>query len=97
MYLNISNTNAGDFFRWLDLEVADYGEIPARELAAILRRRLWPERRERDDHGREGSIDIHHNGLTFIEGSREPGRLARYAERLLALAEYAGDGTIYWY
>lgn len=97
MYLNITNANAGDFFRWLGLEFSECGEIPARELAALLRRRLWPSNRQRGDHGREGSVDARPNGLILIDGAREPGRLAQYAERLLALAEHAGDGTIIWH
>ncbi len=98
LYLNISNSNARDFLNWVGLHQHElWGEMPARELAALLRRRLWPERRNRDDEGRDGFIEREARGALFLSCGRNPGKLASYAERLLRLAEYAGDGMVVWY
>ena len=41
--MNLSNRNAADLLAWLGLATDDlYGQMPARELAARCRRRLWP-------------------------------------------------------
>ncbi|MFL6605762.1 MAG: hypothetical protein ACJ8R9_31175 [Steroidobacteraceae bacterium] len=97
MFVNISNTNAREFLDWIDLEHTElWGEMKARELVALLRRRLWPEMRNRDDSGRPSLIDCSSSGAVVITFGREGGKLACYAERLLILAEYAGDGTIIW-
>lgn len=97
MYLQISNSNARDFLQWLALDDSNlYGEIPTRELAALLHRRLWPSNRHRGDHGQPQRTHRIAGRATLIECGREPGCLAEYAERLLALAEHAGDGTIVW-
>jgi hypothetical protein len=43
-WINLSNQNAADFLAWLGLPTRDLvGELPGRELAALCRRRLWPE------------------------------------------------------
>jgi hypothetical protein len=98
MFVNPSNENARDLLKWLGLPHDKlYGEVKARELAALVRRRLWPERRHSDDPGRPASIHHSESGPVVIMFGREPGRLAQYAERLLALADHAGDGTIVWY
>jgi hypothetical protein len=92
MFVNVANANARDFLDWIGLAHEPlWGEIDARELAALLRRRLWPEIRTRDDAGRAPLVE--HRMINF---GREPGRLASYAERLLLLAECAGEGTITW-
>lgn len=97
MYVNLSNVNARAFLEWIGLDSpALYGEIPARELAAILRRRLWPSRRHHGDEGESPQTLKQPGRATFINGGRAPGKLAAYAERLLALAEFAQDGTIAW-
>lgn len=97
MLVDINVSNAHDFLVWLGVPDQDlWGEIPARELAALLRRRLWPERRETGDKGRPGFVDVHPGRATLIESARPLGRLAGYAERLLLLAEKAGDGSIIW-
>lgn len=98
MYVNISHDNAQDFFQWAQFpHTRSYGELPARELAALLRRRLWPERRTQDDRGIPFSVERAPGTATFIDLGRKPGRLAQYAERLLALCEFAGDRTVHWY
>ena len=98
MYLNISNSNARAFLNWVGLHQHElWGEMQARELAALLRRRLWPERRNHDDEGRDGFIERGAHGALFTSYRRDPGKLASYTERLLRLAEYAGDRTVIWY
>ena len=98
MYVNLSQTNAQDFLHWARFpDTRLYGELPARELAALLRRRLWPERRAQDDGGLQAFVDRAPGVPTLVDFGRPAGRLAGYAERLLALAEFAGDRTIHWY
>jgi hypothetical protein len=98
MFVQISHDNAQDFLHWARFpDTRLYGELPARELAALLRRRLWPQRRMQDDSGIPACVDRTPGIATFIDCGRKPGRLAAYAERLLALAEFAGDRTIHWY
>lgn len=98
MFVNIANANAQDFLRWARFpDTRLYGQLPARELAALLRRRLWPEHRTKDDDGIPASVDHAPGTPIIVNFGREPGRLTRYAERLLALAEFAGDRTIHWY
>jgi len=96
MFLQLGNANASDFLSWLGLDSTLWGEIPARELAAILRRRLWPERRHVGDPGILPETSFGARGAVFIHCGREPGKLATCAERLLALAEFADEGTIFW-
>lgn len=97
MYVQLSNANAHDFLRWLGLDSTVLcGEMPARQLAPLLRRRLWPANRERGDEGRARGVERTVRGSTIIDCGRPAGRLAEHAQRLLALAEYAGDGTIVW-
>lgn len=48
--LNLANRNAADLLAWLGLPTDDlFGQMPARELAARCRRRLWPEPRNFDE------------------------------------------------
>ena len=97
MFVNPSNVNAVDFLRWIGLWNADLcGEIPAPKLAAILRRRLWPSRRKAGDYGRKAQVTMEPGRVKVIDCGREPGRLAEYAVRLLALAEFAGNRKIFW-
>ena len=97
MYVELSNANARDFLNWLGLESTElYGEMRARQLAPLLRRRLWPTSREHGDAGRSGGIECKARGPTIIDCGRPAGRLAEHAQRLLALAEHAGDGIIVW-
>lgn len=99
MFLNLANVNARTFGEWLGLELGEclVGEAPAREVAALCRRRLWPERREKDDPGVPFSDTKRPGQCRVIVCGRPPGRLAEYAERLLALAEEAGGGVITWW
>ena len=67
-----------------------YGQMPARELAARCRRRLWPEARNLDP----GLAD-EQEGRCFVFG-RPAGYLRSRTEELLCLAESAGDGIVSW-
>jgi hypothetical protein len=78
------NDNAADFLRWIGLWNPKLcGRIPARDLAAILRRRLWPSRKEAGDHGRAAQAMTEPGRATLIDCPRDPGRLAEYGVRLL--------------
>ena len=97
MFLQLANVNAMDFLRWIGLEHEKlYGQIAARHLAALLRRRLWPARRGQDDDGFPAFHIQEPGQVTVICAGRPAGRLAEYAVRLLALAEFAGDGVVTW-
>ena len=97
MFVQLANANAREFLDWLGLHDADlWGEMPADQLAPLLRRRLWPANRHRGDAAREGYIERASHGLTVIYCGRPAGRFAEYAERLLALVEHARDGIIVW-
>lgn len=95
--LNVSNTNAYAFLAWLGLPNHDpAGSIGAGDLAALLRRPLWPENRRRSDEGRLPRIDIGARGAITVDCGRRPGAFARYAEALLRIADHAGDRDITW-
>src|SRR5262245_35193401 len=80
MFLQMSNVNAAAFFRWVPLEFDVWaGAIPARELAALLRRRLWPERRGAGDTGISPDVRVGSRGACVIDCGRAPGKLAEYA------------------
>jgi hypothetical protein len=56
-FLNLANRNAADLLAWLGLPSAElYGSLPGRELAALCRRRLWPEKRNVDAERAEERI-----------------------------------------
>jgi hypothetical protein len=100
LFLNLSNVNAGDFLRWLGSDLYSIelcGSRPARELAALCRRRLWPERHGQGDGGMPEVVECNACGeVRFIDFGRPAGRLAEYAERLLRLAEAAGEAEVTW-
>ena len=76
---------------WLGLPVEHLvGELPARELAALCRRRLWPEPRNLDP---EVPDQISNRFYCF---GRPNGYLRQRTAELLHLAELAGDGLISW-
>jgi hypothetical protein len=97
--INLCNANAVDVLQWLALPVADYGQVPARELAARCRRRLWDEPRNHDGAlsgaERASAIGLDDDDRVVVSGRRE-GYLRDQTGRLLAVAEVAGDGLVCW-
>jgi len=97
--INMANGNALDLLRWLNLTVDYCGEIPAKELAPMLRRRLWDVERNHDapmsNDERAESMGLE-NSDRFITMGREGGYLRQRCEQLLATCERAGDRLIVW-
>lgn len=94
--INISNVNARSVIAWLGLPDDDLcGAVPARELAARCRRRLWDEPRNHDP-ALPGGVEVGALGALLVDGGRPAGYLRRQVERLLALAERAGDRFVSW-
>ena len=95
--INMANDNALDLLRWLGLTVDYCGDVPALELAPILRRRLWDVDRNHDaaipgeQTGGPGTEEC-----KMIYNGREPGYLRQRCEQLLATCERAGDRLIVW-
>jgi len=93
--INLGNSNAYDLMRWLDIRADEYGDIPARELAAKCQRRLWDVDRNHDpevegwEQGGEGKARV-------ISCGRRPGYLRDTTERLLKVAQKAGERLIAW-
>jgi hypothetical protein len=94
--MNLSNSNAWALLEWIGITPDHGGSIPARELAALTRRRLWPEVRERGDEGIAPSVDTAPGRCTLIDCGRVAGYFQGRASQLLQLADAAGDGTIAW-
>lgn len=90
IHINLANRNAWDLLSWLGIEPDYCGVIQARDLAARCRRRLWNEPRNHDE-----GIETIVSGR-FIDCGREPGYLRRQTERLLFVAEKAGDHFVSW-
>ena len=84
-WINLCNQNAADLLRSLGLPADDlYGQLPASELAARCRRRLWPEPRNLDPALPDESADRYHRF------GRPCGYLRQRTAELLRLAELAG-------
>lgn len=95
--INMNNSNALDLVRWLGLPAEICGNVPARELAPVLRRRLWDESRNVDPAiGGEVSGGPGTGQCQAIFPGREAGYLRRRCEQLLAVCERAGDRLIVW-
>lgn len=95
--MNLANGNALDLMVWVGIAVDEYnlyGDIPARELAALCRRRLWPEERNFDpeilDRSEKGM-----RGATLVFCGRPAGYLRSRTEQLLVIAERALE-TVQW-
>ncbi|WNZ66213.1 hypothetical protein QEG98_42095 (plasmid) [Myxococcus sp. MxC21-1] len=97
--LNVSNSNARDLLSWLGYHQAAagdlYGELPARDLAARCRRRLWPEVRNLDP-AIAPVVERLPGEPLFFQCGRPEGYLRDRTEQLLALAERAGDGVVHY-
>ena len=93
--LNIANSNAVDLLAWLDLGTEQYGHINAKELAARCRRRLWDEPRN-DNPAIEPTEFQPAGGPKVFVGGRRPNYLREMVQRLLKIAERAGDNLVAW-
>lgn len=91
-FMNLNERNGLDLIAWLNFPapVDSYGEIPARELAALCTRRLWPEDRNTDE-----GIAVVSAGRIHM-GGRCTGYLKGRTEELLKLCNRAGDRRIVW-
>lgn len=87
--LNLANANARDLLEWLRVphDPSLYGVLPAKDLAVLCRRRLWPEFSSRDT-GRETVIDQRPGMATIVLGGRDPDYLQRRTRQLLELCEH---------
>jgi hypothetical protein len=94
--LNLSNMNALGLLEWIGVAPDYCGSIAAKDLAASIRRRLWPEHRQRRDEGVTVQISALPGRCTVVDCGREAGYFQKRARTLLALAEKAQDGHICW-
>lgn len=99
--LNLAQLNAIDLLRWLGIPVRDetdlYGSMPASELAARCRRRLWDEPRNYDPE-LPGSTTQVPGGPVVVSIGRRAGYLREKTEALLALVDgAAADAVVRWY
>ena len=98
--VNLANGNALELLSWLGVANIDYcGAVGARELAAHCRRRLWDESRNHDpaQSGQERAelLGVELSPRVII-CDRRPGYLREQTERILAIAEKAGDHSVSW-
>jgi len=93
--INLANANAADLFAWLGIPFDYNGVIDAEELAVKCRRRLWNEDRNHDPEI-PGYEDKTPGRCSVIYTGRRPDYLRENTERMLKLAEYAGDNAISW-
>lgn len=91
--MNLANVNAMEFIHWLGI-TADYS-LPATEVAALCRRRLWDEKRNHDPL-KEGDEYKVENGPHVIISERRPGYLREKTKIMLRICEKAGDRLIAW-
>jgi len=99
--VNLSNSNAYDLLRWLELTPDACGEVCARELAARCRRRLWDEVRNHDpavsaSDQRKQLGGGGRSGARLFTFGRDAGYLRDRTTQLLEIAEAAGDGWVTW-
>jgi hypothetical protein len=96
-FVNLSGVNTRDLLAWLGMPTNEAlcGEMPAVEVAAKCRRRLWPEQRNQDPA--VPRLESHTPGkCRVVYLGRREGYLREKTEALLALCELSKDGTIYW-
>jgi hypothetical protein len=97
--VNVANSNGLDLLAWLGLEPDYCGTVAASDLAARCRRRLWDESRNHDpvltgvERAEQMGVQLSER---IIICDRRPGYLRDQTERLLALAEKAGDQWVSW-
>jgi len=95
--INLANPNARELLEWIGLDAGEFlwGEVQARELAALCRRRLWNEARN-DDPEVADELEEVSGRCTVHRMGRRAGYLREKTEALLAVAAEAGDGSAYW-
>jgi hypothetical protein len=98
-YVNLSNSNARELIDWLKLSMDTsedlWGRMPAREVAARCKRRLWPEKRNCDPA--RATRDTKRPGKCRItEMGRPEGYLRMRTADLLQLATRNLDADIVW-
>ena len=92
-FVQMTELNCLDLLKWLWLPAEDWGYVPAVELAARCRRRMWPLPRNFDP-AREAS-EKRVGATRVVVLAREAGYLRARTEELLKLAERAGpEGQI---
>lgn len=89
--MNLANANARLLLEWIGYpgDPWDLDKLPAAEVAARCRRRLWPEARNHDP-GRAGSEEQGDQGARLIDCGRREGYLEEKTALLLAIATEAG-------
>jgi hypothetical protein len=93
--LNFSNANAWALLEWIGIQPDHGGCILARDLAAKIRRRMWPSRNQGDE-AVAAIVEIAEGRCTAIDFGRRAGYFHERGAQLLHLAERAGDGFIGW-
>lgn len=93
--INLSNGNACNLLGWIGVTPADEGTVPARELVALCRRRLWDEARNHDP-ALASSESAAPGSARVITCGRRPGYLRERTADLLRVAETAGDQFVSW-
>jgi hypothetical protein len=85
--INLCNGNAADLCAWLGAPYDEgSGELPASELAALCRRRLWPEARNAGV-ARPAFVDEAPGQATIVSVGRDADYLPRRTKQLLDLCE----------
>lgn len=93
--VNMANVNAAEWMRWIGIPCTSIGEMPAKELAALCRRRLWDEQRNYDPalDGAEYKVE---GGPMVIMAGRRPNYLRSQTELVLRVCEKAGERLVAW-
>lgn len=93
--MNLNNRNAHDLLDWIGLKFEECGSVSARDMAAKCRRRLWNEPRNYDI-GIESTEENQLGHAKVVNCGRDPGYLRHKTEKLLEIADWAGDNLIAW-
>ncbi len=94
-FVQLSEVDALDLLRWLDLPAEDFGVVEASELAARCRRRQWPIARNVDQAVPARNVRAVNSNVTYAVPARKEGYLRAKTNEILRLAERAGsDGRI---
>jgi hypothetical protein len=96
--LNIHNANGAELLNALQIGSESWGSVRGAELAAACRRVLADRDFDTEDRIPSGGpIDPHALGGRVILILRPAGRLRQHVQKLLHIAELAGDlGRVVW-